>query len=851
MSQINVLVATTAPGYEAESIGKAIAASVAARSDMSLVGERCVTAEEADSILESEGLPTQCALVLVGPSFETSELARRWLAARDDRVLMHVDVVDDIVRIGLRDLSPDSLVTALRELVEGAGTQRGDRVVSIQLRSVSPLPEDDEEPADLPTERRLLEASINWVHALLRDAIERVSDQNGDVHGLSVTRATLLQSLDAPSERHPNLQDPGLLDAEAALESALATADAKAEPLAAAVRVFGLGPLGFRLMILTLAPELDIRYQRCIGFMLDDISRRVGTIGLYSSLLGMTARERVGLINGGALSRWLVFEGYGGRQTAADEPLRLDPFLGQWLLGDSTALESDPRVRRALRLVPWPGASLLKREDEIAKAAQLLDELENSTATQWLLRGGDDPAGWRALLELGARDRKVTPIRVDAMRLANVDVLEIEDCAQRIGRMARLTGDPLVIDVTKVEVTDTEADWLRLFFATLISMESTPVVISNDEARIARLLGTVSYELESEPALSMDARVAAMRVAATESGVYLPSGSAEALVNQFPLHIDGLEHAMRLAHSRRRAEHGADDPPLTRFTAACKELASEGISHLVDRLEPIFSLDQVVLPPDRKQQLYEIVDNVNLAPRVLDGWKFRDQLPYGRGVSALFFGASGTGKTMAAMGVARRLGIQILRLDLSRVVSKYIGDTEKNIDRVFNDAQRSGAAILIDEADALFGKRSEVKDAHDRYANIEVAYLLQRMETYEGLAILTTNLRKNLDPAFMRRLRFMIDFPRPDVDAREKIWRQCLPEESHALDDADFRQLARRADLLTGGQIRQITVRAAFIAAAAGEQISLENIAHATRAELAKLGLPPIEIDLTRTRRAA
>jgi SpoVK/Ycf46/Vps4 family AAA+-type ATPase len=183
-------------------------------------------------------------------------------------------------------------------------------------------------------------------------------------------------------------------------------------------------------------------------------------------------------------------------------------------------------------------------------------------------------------------------------------------------------------------------------------------------------------------------------------------------------------------------------------------------------------------------------------------------------------------------------------------VSKYIGDTEKNIDRVFSDAQKSGSAILIDEADALFGKRSEVKDAHDRYANIEVAYLLQRMEAYEGLAILTTNLRQNLDPAFLRRLRFIVDFPRPDVDAREKIWRQCLPAAAHTLDDAAFRQLARKIDM-TGGHIRQMTLRAAFIAAAAGTQVRLEHVAHAASAELAKLGMPPAALDLGERRAAA
>jgi len=851
VSSINVLVVSTSRDVKAE----AIARSVAARRDMNLIESssdaesRCVPVEEVDTNLESIDPGARCALVLVGTPAETNELAQRWLALRDDLVVMHVDVVDDIVQIGLRNPGLDALLNSLRELVDAVGSQKRERVVSIQLRSIKSAPEDTIQPSEVSTQRHLLEASIEWVHSLLRDTIERVSDENGDVHGLSVTRATLLQSFDAPAGHRLNNQEPRLLDAEAALDDGLATADTNAEPLAVAARVFQLGPLGFRMMVLTLAPELDLRYQRCIGFLLDDMSRRVGTIGLYSSLLGMTARERSELFNDGSLAQWLVFEGYAGRPTAADEPLRLDPFLAQWLLSESSALENDPRVRRTLQLAPWSGASLLRGEDELARAAQLIDKIQNSDATQWVLLDGDDSAEWRALLELGALTNDVKPIRVDAMRLPSIDVIEIEECAQRIGRMARLTGDPLVIDVTKADGTEAQTDTLRLFFATLDRTGCKAAVICRDEARIAQLLGTASYKLEGEPALPMAARVAAMHVAATEAGAYLSRGSAEALVGQFPLHLDGLEHAMRLACSRQK-EYGINDPSLARFATACKELASEGISHLIDRVEPIFSLDEVVLPPDRKQQLNEIVDNVRLAPRVLDGWKFRRQLPYGRSVAVLFSGSSGTGKTMAAMGVAQCLGIQLLRLDLSRVVSKYIGDTEKNIDRVFTDAQRSGAAILIDEADALFGKRSEVKDAHDRYANIEVAYLLQRMEAYDGLAILTSNMKKNLDPAFMRRLRFIVDFPRPDIEAREKIWRQCLPEESHQLTDVDFRQLARRVDL-TGGQIRQITLRAAFIAVAADELISIEHVAHATRGELGKLGMPPIELDLTGTRRAA
>jgi SpoVK/Ycf46/Vps4 family AAA+-type ATPase len=198
---------------------------------------------------------------------------------------------------------------------------------------------------------------------------------------------------------------------------------------------------------------------------------------------------------------------------------------------------------------------------------------------------------------------------------------------------------------------------------------------------------------------------------------------------------------------------------------------------------------------------------------------------------------------MAALAVARELDMHVLRLDFSQVMSKYIGDTEKNIDRVFEDAARSGCAILIDEADALLGKRSEVKDAHDRYANIEVAYLLQRMEAFDGLAILTTNLRQNLDAAFLRRLRFIVDFPRPDAAAREEIWRRCLPPQVHCLDAAAFRLLARKVEL-TGGHIRQITLRAAFLAAAADETVGMPHVVHAVNAEFAKLGMPALAFDV-------
>lgn len=772
---------------------------------MNLLAGRYVVAGEVDALLESVPHTPQCALVLVGRPDETNVFAQHWLTERADIVVMHVDVVGDVVRMIVRAPRLDPLLTALRELVQRVAAQR--------TASVTPI-------RPTPT---LLDAAIDWVHTILRDAVESVSDDNGDVHGLSVTRATLLQALDAPSEREP-------IDADAMLDRARAAATAGEGPLAVAVAVFDLTPLELRMMILALAPELDLRFQRCVGFLLDDMGRRTGTLALYSALLGETVRIRNEIAGDGALTRWLVFDG----RPAADEPLRVDPFLAQWLLGDRFALANDPRVRRVTRPVPWPGAVLLEGEDERARAVALVDK-----PVRWTILGGDDPAAWRALLELGAEERDVVPIRIELSRLAGLDVVDVEECARRVARMARLTGDPLILDATRAEASDSEDDVLRLFFAIVDEAGCRVALICRDAARMVKLLGASPHEIVEGPALPRASRVAAMRAAASGANAALTEDAAEAMAERYPLSVDRLEQAMHLA---RNSPAG--------FAAACREVAAEGLSHLAERIDPIFTLDNVVLPPDRKRQLVEIADNVRFAARVLDEWKFRDRLPYGRGVAALFHGPSGTGKTMAAMGIARELGIEILRLDFSKVVSKYIGDTEKNIDRVFTDAQRSGAAILIDEADALLGKRSEVKDAHDRYANIEVAYLLQRMEAFEGLAILTTNLRQNVDPAFVRRLRFIIEFPRPDADARQRIWRQSLPEASHELDDAAFRQLARKLDL-TGGNISQIALRAAFLAAAAGAQINLEHVAQAARAELTKLGMAPVDLDLGAVRRAA
>ena len=259
------------------------------------------------------------------------------------------------------------------------------------------------------------------------------------------------------------------------------------------------------------------------------------------------------------------------------------------------------------------------------------------------------------------------------------------------------------------------------------------------------------------------------------------------------------------------------------------------MDELAQHIEPLATWADLVLPEAQRGTLREIAVHVRQMRVVYGDWGFAGKSTRGLGISALFSGASGTGKTMAAEVLANELALDLYRIDLSAVVSKYIGETEKNLRRLFDAAEETGAILLFDEADALFGKRSEVKDSHDRYANIEVSYLLQRMEAYRGLAILTTNFRAALDPAFLRRIRFIVNFPFPDASQRAEIWQGVFPSQTPVagIDWARLTQLN-----VAGGNIRNIAMNAAFLAADAGEPVGMPHLLAAARGEYAKLEKP-------------
>ena len=319
------------------------------------------------------------------------------------------------------------------------------------------------------------------------------------------------------------------------------------------------------------------------------------------------------------------------------------------------------------------------------------------------------------------------------------------------------------------------------------------------------------------------------------------------LVEQFSFNQSEIN---RIAHSvlndpakNDPAKNGSDeiDPTLSpaldsQIWQACRLTARVGMEQLAKRLDVKSNWDQLVLPPEQKTLLQQITNQVSQRNRVYEEWGFRNRMNRGLGINALFTGASGTGKTMAAEVMAHSLGLDLYRIDLSTVVSKYIGETEKNLSKLFDGAEDSGAILFFDEADALFGKRSEVKDSHDRYANIEINYLLQRLESYKGLAILATNMKSALDKAFVRRLRFIVDFPFPDVIQRQEIWEKVFPVHAPLDEHFDCKRLAKLD--LTGGNIHNVAMNAAFLAAQENSKITMPLILNAARVEYRKLERP-------------
>ena len=589
VSPMNVVVVATARDIQAETMARAIMD----RTDMDLVCGRVLTIEEAVQLLGSSAPQARYAIVIVGPDSDTQEPAERFLVDFVNVVVMCLAAPrGDLVRLSAHHhLGLEELFAGLRALVDAApAAGRFARSVGV----IDPV-------------GTVLAEARKWIHEVFRAAITRLPKGNGEILGLSTTAQSLLETLDSEAHGESASADDRLTELNDQLNAALASAQCAAEPLAALTRIFNLGALELRLLLLAIAPELDARYQRCVGVLLDDLSRRVGTLGLYAGLLGEPTEVRHDIGSLANLSRWRVFESNGGTQPAADEPFRVDQPLVSWIFGDEGALTRDTHTRRAVRLTPWPGARLLGNESDRTRADDLLEYLQRGDAAFTLLAGTEAP-WWRALVELGADARRQSLIRVEAARFSKLDLVEIEECGLRLGRAALLSNTPLIIDVAGM-VASPEIDAAAgSMFAAIHATGCRAGVICDDPVRVARLLGSIPFTVMNT-STSSSARVAAFEGAARVAGATLDRNEAQSLASIHPLQIDGLEQAASIAAGRRGADW-SEAASRDGFMAACKQVSAERLSqprrahraHVLARRSRAAGRSQAAAERDRGQR---------------------------------------------------------------------------------------------------------------------------------------------------------------------------------------------------------------------------------------------------------
>jgi ATPase family protein associated with various cellular activities (AAA)/winged helix domain-containing protein len=699
-------------------------------------------------------------------------------------------------------------------------------------RLSGPSPPDHPDPERLGT----LEAASLWAHAATQVLVNLwlgAREDDGDVSWDAIQKwvGRLAGIADTPTEA----ADRSFRELLERLDAAPATV-----PLVRIADLLGRDDLSFKLFLLALGPELDIRFHRLFGTLQDDLGRRQPSASLACTILSAaTARAtpveiRAAMAGLDRLRHFRLVEGIGATIARAEDPIRVDPYVLDWLLtGDEERLLAAPDVRALLKPRPHAAVRLLPhaRRNEVGAAVRrALAGYGGSGQAAAVLLTGSEP-GWLEA-EAGALadiERRIAP------PAAEMPADALAAALRHILLAVHLSEARLIVDLTGAAQVD--ALWTAVE-PLLAECVETPLVLSDDPAHLLAVTPNERLAVASLPPPNFQHRRKAIETALDEDADDV-EGLAERLAQRFSLRLTRIPDAVALAHSIAAAHRGApsDDDWFAGFRAVAgarlPKLARRVEPHPCEGEGPYPCLDPVILPDLQRKQLEAVLDHVRFGHLVLDEWGFGKLLD-ARGVTALFAGDSGTGKTMAAFAIASQIGSDLYVVDLARIVSKYIGETEKNLDSVFTEAQDAGAVLLFDEADALFGKRSAVKEANDRYANIEVAYLLQRMEQFDGLAILTTNHPENIDQAFTRRLRFGIDFPRPTVSARKRIWEQSIPLR-HRDPELDFTSFARRLDI-TGGSIRQIALHAAMAAARDNSRIEQRHVVEAARTELIRLG---------------
>jgi hypothetical protein len=646
-----------------------------------------------------------------------------------------------------------------------------------------------------------LDEELAWLDLVLRRGLERqqvdgLYQGDDDLRGIYVSPTLAGAALAARSRARLGVGVEGDQDEVARVRAAL-DGQPDRTGLRAVWERFAIGPLARLATLLAVAPEVDPRYQPVLAYLNDDAGRRRATVGLALELFAgpgvMRAADRAVFGPDGALTRYRLVEPLEG-------PL-LDAILvaDEWLVGVALGAPApDGRLQ---------GRAVRRQRDAGVPALQL-------------------PVGV-VVAVLGDDAVAVAEAAADRGPAVAVDVAGAEDpaCLARLAaRQARADGSGLVIS---------GGPWADPAFVALLDAvagDGIPVRVTarpDEPAALPARWGVVAV-----PAVTASDRGKRWRQALAAQRVDVSDADVASVAGAFPMPLGSIDAAAcRLAAGR-----GPGAPPAARaeLAGASRSVCRHSLAALARRVPAGRTWGDLVLPRATLLQLREIAGAVAHRSQVLDTWGFGAR-PGGRGVHVLFAGASGTGKTLAASVIAAEAGYELYAVDLARVVDKYLGETEKALDQVLREAESARAMLLFDEADALFGRRGEVREARDRYANLEVAYLLQRLEAHDGVTVLATNLGNQLDEAFARRLHHRVDFLLPDPSLRRRLWETTQPPALPRAADLDFDVVAERFEL-SGGAIRNAALNAAYLAAADGGQVTMEHVVRAVARELEKAG---------------
>jgi hypothetical protein len=594
------------------------------------------------------------------------------------------------------------------------------------------------------------------------------------------------------------------LDTQAATVRATMTSPPAIDVLS---ELFGLTAFERSLLLLAAGADMDSHLAESCADIHGSPQKTYATFGLALALLPDPHWDAI--TPSRPLRRFRMLDVQRGT-TLTSAPLRVDERILHYLAGSNVL---DPRLESFVRASPAPEGIAEGQRDIAVRAARLLESYAHYSPLVHVC--GDDPLGHEDVAAFAAHElgRHLVVVRADALPAIGPD---LDQFALLWERESMLLPGALLVLGGGTELTPAAGHLVERLPGVIFVSTREPVRLNRTFVRLdANKPGPVEQKQLWQKTLGD----AASRL----------NGTLDDVSEQFRLSARVISSTGYLLG--RRAEPLAADA----LWDACRSLARPRLEDLAQRIVPCATWDDLMLPDLQKGLLRQLAAQVRYRMTVYETWGFAEKGRRGLGVSALFTGASGTGKTMAAEALARELRLDLYRIDLSAVVSKFIGETEKNLKQVFDGAEEGGALLLFDEADALFGKRSEVRDSHDRYANIEVGYLLQRIEAYQGLAVLTTNLKSAIDTAFQRRLRFTVHFPFPDASLREAIWKTVFPTATPT-QDLDHKKLAQLN--MTGGNIRNIAVNAAFLAAGAGTPVHMANLMEAAKLEALKIERP-------------